>query len=86
MGASQSTSNYPSEIEAKRILMEKIQNMNLESAEDDYIHVDEKSAAYKNLSRARWTPLSASRVEKWEQELLSDPKNRYVIALLPRFV
>lgn len=59
--------------------------MNLDEAEDDYIHVNEKGGAFQNTSRAQWTPLSASRVEKWEEELLSDPKNRYVMTLSPTY-
>lgn len=76
MGASQSTPNT-SQAEAQRIILEKIQNMELQTEEDDYIHVNEKGSAGQS-SRAQWTPLSAARVEKWEEELLSDPKNRYV--------
>ncbi|KAG4026994.1 hypothetical protein MFRU_034g00530 [Monilinia fructicola] len=82
MGSSQSTPHFPSEAAAKRILLEKIQDMNLDEAEDDYIHVNEKGGAFQNTSRAQWTPLSASRVEKWEEELLSDPKNRLALSAL----
>ncbi|KAA8568220.1 hypothetical protein EYC84_008604 [Monilinia fructicola] len=82
MGSSQSTPHFPTEAAAKRILLEKIQDMNLDDAEDDYIHVNEKGGAFQNTSRAQWTPLSASRVEKWEEELLSDPKNRLALSAL----
>ncbi|ESZ95232.1 putative Cysteine proteinase 1, mitochondrial [Sclerotinia borealis F-4128] len=82
MGASQSTPHFPSEAEAKRILLEKIHNMTLDTAEDDYIHVDEKGVALQKTSRAQWTPLIASKVVKWEEELLSDPKNRLALSAL----
>ncbi|TGO69384.1 hypothetical protein BELL_0776g00070 [Botrytis elliptica] len=82
MGSSQSTPGSTSPAEAQRILLEKIQNMQLQTEEDDYIHVNEKGASYQATSRAQWTPLSAARVEKWEEELLSDPKNRLALSAL----
>jgi bleomycin hydrolase len=76
MGAAQSQISGRPQANVQDII-EKAKAMELA---DDYVHVDEKDAVHdgSNRSRASWTPVSASRVEKWEHELLADPKNRCV--------
>jgi bleomycin hydrolase len=76
MGAAQSQISARPQANVQDII-EKAKAMELA---DEYVHVDEKDTVHDefNRSRASWTPVSASRVEKWEHELLADPKNRYV--------
>ncbi|KAM3083698.1 bleomycin hydrolase [Clarireedia jacksonii] len=82
MGAAQSQISARPQANNVQDVIEKARAMELA---DDYVHVDEKDVMMhdeSNRSRASWTPLSASRVEKWEHELLADPKNRLALSAL----
>lgn len=88
----------PSPTETQRILLEKIRNLEMKDdydyvCVDEKGCISQTSQAHSmtsqaqgtsqaRSSRAQWIPLSAARVEKWEEELLSDPKNRLALSAL----
>jgi bleomycin hydrolase len=73
MGANQSKTPLPNE----KLVIERLQAMELNDQDNEYIQVDEKAIAEANKSfKAPWTALSASDVAEWEHQLLQDPKNR----------
>lgn len=77
MGAHQSKPTAGAELDEK-LIMQRVQALQLKShefQEDDYVQVEkgERSSKYTSTS----TGLSISGLERWEHELLQDPKNRY---------
>ena len=48
---------------------------NQQSFEDDYVHVDVNEKDHPKYTR-RASSLSVSAVERWEETLLQDPKNK----------
>jgi bleomycin hydrolase len=80
MGANQSKTPIANE----KLIIERLRALEIKDQSDnDYVHVDEKAVkGLKTHFRAPWTSVSVSDVEHWEHELLQDPKNRHVSALI----
>jgi len=79
MGANQSRT--PLAYEKQKLVIERLRELQIvDQADNEYVHVDEKAVDGTNKTKfkALWTSLAIEDVEKWEHELLQDPKNRSV--------
>ncbi|KAH8816931.1 putative cysteine proteinase 1, mitochondrial [Xylogone sp. PMI_703] len=79
MGANQSKSPIGND----KLLIERLRSLEVTS-DEEYVHVEKEARNSPSFDPSQRTPsgLSVSNLEKWEHQLLQDPKNRLALSAL----